>query len=435
MNRLLARRLGACALALLLASPLCAAVVRLGGTIARPLSPAVVVGAAPAAVIPILGLTQAASALIPTAALTALPAPSILPAAPAAVPTPTETTARALPAAARSEQPAASDETPSALEQLHAVTAAWDKPGVAADDAAAAPKPFPLGRRARVTAYFFDVDDNIFLGLPTKIIVFHEKTGAELPLSTEEFARVRGLIGHAGSAMEIGGRALDTGDFEFRSGPDGSFREFRDPPGGNNFIAGLKWVVENLPPDRWQGPSWKAFVLALGDPDTAAQVAIVTARAHRPSSFLEAFAYLHERGLITHLPPAENIRPVGDTANPTALKVAAVAGLLDRVQSTPFGSDAGTVLSPDGATRKILHSAGFSDDDENNFTKMVEGLAAAMKAAPGRWNKVKIVLFYTGKRGSSRKPGGYVLAPDGRLRRLTAAEKKEALTTRKGGRP
>lgn len=426
MTRISARRLGACALALLLSSPLWAAAPRLSVTLARPLGPVVIPLVVPALAVPTLGLPPAAPALALSAApsITPLPTPTALPSAP--VPTAAAAALVAAPAAA---------EQPSALEQLHAVTAAWDKPAVGADDAVPEAQPFPLGRRARVTAYFFDVDDNIFLGLPTKIIVFHKKTGAELPLSTEDFARVRGLIGRAGSAVEVDGRALDAGDYEFREGPDGSFREFRDPPGGNNFIAGLKWAVENLPPERWQGPSWKAFALALSDPDTAAQVAIVTARAHRPSSFLEAFAYLRERGLIAHLPPVENIRPVGDTADPTALKVAAVAGLLDRVQATPFGPDAGTVLSPDGAGRKVLHSAGFSDDDEKNFTKMAEGLTAAIRTAPGRWDKVKIVLFYTGKHGTGRKPGGYVLTPDGRLRRLTAAEKKEALTTRKGGRP
>lgn len=362
-----------------------------------PAAPAAALRAAPPRPLSLSpGLTRFAPTVAPLAPLAAAPAAL----APSSLPQPLVEAAHAALAPA--------DESP--LSQLRQVAAAWDKPSVSAgSDGAPAPAPaFTPGRRGRVTAYFFDVDDNIFLRLPTKIIAFHKITGEELPISTEEFALVREKIGRQDSQETVGDRRINTKDYEYRRVPGGSFREFVDPPGGNNFIGAVRWAVENLPPQAWQGPSWRAFVRALHDPETAAQTAIVTARGHRPESFLEAFRYLQERGFIAHLPAVENLFAVGNSADPAAEKVKRVMALLDRVQAAPLGARA--------RKRKLLHSAGFSDDDWKNFTAMAEGLAAARRAQPARWDRVKIVLYFTGTNHPARRPGAYVLESDGSLR-------------------
>lgn len=376
---MLARLARLCGLALLLTTPAAAAL--------RAAPRPVVAGAA------------AAARVLPLAQPPALTTPAWAPAAALPTPSPTPSALPLLPAPALPLAPAAlpSAEAPAAvaappggaLYQLHRVMAAWAKPAVDAEGEGAptAAPAFPVGRSGRVNAYFFDVDDNIFLRLPTKIVVFHKLTGAERLISTEEFALVREKVGREGELAA----------YEYRRGPAGSFREFTDPPGGNNFIGAVRWVVENLPAEAWQGPSWKAFAKALGDPETAAQVAIVTARGHRPESFVEAFQYLKDRGLIAQLPRVENVFPVGDTSDPAAAKVRTVTALLDRVQAAPLRR---------GARR---HSAGFSDDDWRNFTAMAEGLAAAQLQDPGRWSLVEIVLYFTGTNDPAHKPGAYVL--------------------------
>lgn len=390
---LFARQARLCGLVLLLTAPASAALK----AAPRP----VIVGPAGAArLAPVaLPLSLPPPAWAPAAAPLS---PLLVPSAPPLLPAPAVAADASVPAALpvsphpAAEAPASFAPPGGALYQLHRALAAWAKPAVepGGDGAPTAAPAFPVGRSGRVNAYFFDVDDNIFLRLPTKIVVFHKATGAERLISTEEFALVRTQVGREGELK----------DYEYRGGSEGSFREFRDPPGGNNFIGAVRWAVENLPPEAWQGPSWAAFAKALSDPETAAQVAIVTARGHRPESFLEAFEYLKGRGLIAHLPSLENLFPVGDSADPAAAKVKTVQALLDRVQAAPLRRGA----------RK--HSAGFSDDDWRNFTAMAEGLGAAQAADPRRWSLVEIVLYFTGTNDPAHQPGAYVL----RAGRLTS---------------
>ena len=59
---------------------------------------------------------------------------------------------------------------------------------------------------------------------------------------------------------------------------------------------------------------------------------------------------------------------------------------------------------------------GFSDDTWANYEKMRDALTAALRAQPGRWSAVKIVLFYTGKTDVAHRPEAVVLNDDGTTR-------------------
>ncbi|MGZ3806807.1 MAG: hypothetical protein ACXVCE_01875 [Bacteriovorax sp.] len=74
---------------------------------------------------------------------------------------------------------------------------------------------FHLGGRS---FYFFDFDDNVAF-LSTPIIIFHKNTGAEVTLSSGEFAHENKNIGLFGPYADY---YMDFND------ANGSFRHFRD---------------------------------------------------------------------------------------------------------------------------------------------------------------------------------------------------------------
>lgn len=295
--------------------------------------------------------------------------------------------------------------TAPALQDLREALVKWGKRPERVDVAARAwaraipqevkAKPYRRGALLRLGVHVYDVDDNLFLKLPTKIILFHKATGEELVLSTEEYAQIRPDVGME-KVVALSGRSVNLADYERRHD---TFREFRDPPGVNNFLPAVKWVVENLPEKEWQGPMFKSLQRMLSDPDTARHAAILTARKHRPESYREAFEYLREKGYVEHLPPLEHMFGVGDAVNAdtAGAKVEIMKPLLDRVQATPVGLRAKKVFDQDGRSKKRLHVVHFSDDDRGNFERMASGLAAELRADPKRWSKIKIVLHYTGK--------------------------------------
>lgn len=273
----------------------------------------------------------------------------------------------------------------------------------------------------RVTAWIFDVDNNIFKKLPTKIILFHKTSGDEKPVTTEEFALIREQIGKAGPYK----------DYEVRRDPTtGSYRRFNDTSGGNPFLEDVQFAVRNWPKSEWQGPSWDAFAYALSREDTAAWVGVLTARGHSGESILEAFKFLKEEGYLKYLPKTERLHGVGHAEDPSASKVEEMIKTVDQIQESPLGPDAPKVLDADGKGKKAMHLVGFSDDDWGNFQTMAKGLAKQVRKSEehpkGRWPDVKITLIYTGPEARKQEPGAYVLTPEGKLRPLTTDEHGEA---------
>lgn len=295
----------------------------------------------------------------------------------------------AVPAALRPVQAvAATPERPHPLGQLRQALTDWLKPGVAASDDAAA---------GAVSAFVLDLDGNAFgPGFPTKIILFKKGSAEELPVSTALFAVLEKNIG---KDFVYGGANLK--DYELRG--DASFREFFGP----KFAADLKYAAENLPASEWQGPSWAAMVHALSDPRIAAHMYVLTARQHTSEQLLDGFRYLQAAGYIKYLPKVENLYGVGGSAHTATRKAELMAGIIDSLQATALGEDGRT------------HSAGFSDDTWANYEKMRDALCAIMRREPGRWSRVKIVLFFTGTNDPAHRPEAVVLNADGTTRPYT----------------
>ncbi|MDP3542689.1 MAG: hypothetical protein Q8T11_09520 [Elusimicrobiota bacterium] len=335
----------------------------------------------------------AASALISPAGLPspvlALSVPALAPAL--AAPSVALPASVAVPASLRPVAAPASPERPNPLGQLRGVLTDWLKPDVSAEDASAA---------APVTAYVLDLDGNAFgPGFPTKIILFRKGGDRELPVPTAHFAVIEKSIGED---FAYGGANLK--DYELRG--DASFREFFGP----QFTADLKYAVENLPASQWQGPSWGALVRALGDPVLAAHTYVLTARQHTSEQLLDGFRYLQAAGYIRYLPKVENLHGVGGTHRTAQRKAELMAEFVDSLQAAPLGADGGR------------HAIGFSDDTWANHERMRDSLSAILRREPGRWSKVKIVLFFTGTNEVARRPEAIVLLPGGGTRPYVPGE-------------
>lgn len=325
----------------------------------------------------------AASALISPAGLPspalALSVPTLAPAmAPPAVALPAPV---AVPASLRPVAAPASPERPNPLGQLRAVLADWLKPGVIA-----------AGDAAPVSAYVLDLDGNAFgPGFPTKIILFKKGGDQELSVPTAHFAVIEKNIG---ADFAYGGANLK--DYELRG--DASFREFFGP----KFTEDLRYAVENLPASQWQGPSWPALVRALSDPVLAAHTYVLTARQHTSEELLDGFRYLQAAGYIRYLPKVENLHGVGGTHRTAERKAELMAEFIDALQAAP----------PAGGR----HAIGFSDDTWANHEKMRDALTGILRREPGRWSRVKIVLFFTGSNDLSHRPEAIALEGDGSTR-------------------
>lgn len=113
--------------------------------------------------------------------------------------------------------------------------------------------------------YAFDWDDNLMF-MPTKIIVLSED-GAEVGMSTEDFAEYRVKIGK--EPFEYKGKTI-TG---FASDP---FRNFTTKGDKQFLIDSMK---------AKPGPAWADFVEAINN---GSIFSIVTARGHNPNTLKEA---------------------------------------------------------------------------------------------------------------------------------------------------
>lgn len=281
-------------------------------------------------------------------------------------------------------------------------------------------------------SFAFDIDDNI-LFMPTQIRVFHKQTGEEVGISTAEFAEVRSHIGKQGKYK----------DYEMRTDPlTGSLRFFGDAVDPDQFYNDLKWVIENVAPEKWQGPSWKAHQEAMSNYETAQNTTYITARLHSPRSIYKGLILLQERGYIKFLPREENIFPVsypkfqneirfgkiknGVASDPSSTKAEVMIAILDELNALQMTDEVQVVVDRDGNSRARLRTWGFSDDDYGNYSKAVNVLTA--EVAKGRWPNLKLVLFYTGHNGPIA-PETKVIKSDGSLRIPTGAEVRREIQT------
>ncbi len=250
----------------------------------------------------------------------------------------------------------------------------------------------------------FDFDDNLVF-TDAKIRPKHNRTGKEASLSTQEWAAAREQMGKPGKWKDY-------------SAPADAFREVTDstPDGTALFPKQVKAAIAK-PKAAWQGPAWKSFVRAMGNPENRATTGIITARRHSVDSTYAALNVLFDQGLLPALPDKAGLFVVMDPGFPTEFqaptiperKAKVMLHLLDRLDKIPL---------PAGATQ--THLWGFSDDDYGNILTAEQTLGPQVAAK--RWPHTKVLLAFTGLNHPLEKPRCEVLANGGKPRPCTGAE-------------
>lgn len=240
------------------------------------------------------------------------------------------------------------------------------------------PRPFEHDRnyaKGGRSFYFFDFDDNVAV-VPTPAVLFHKKTGAELHISSREFAR---------SGHEIGKTGLYADYLVEFNDRTGTFRFFRDQKHTwlEKILGRRQIFIEDMakalkaPDWNWKGPSWQTFYHATYN---RRPISIITARGHHPDTIRKGFHLFKEEGFIPHEPNYLDIFPVShpDTRrrlqdfemklSVAELKKKAIIASVDRAIERYGYSD--------------HHRFGMSDDDPRNIELIVEAMTELKSKFP-----------------------------------------------------
>lgn len=238
--------------------------------------------------------------------------------------------------------------------------------------------------------YAFDWDDNI-LKMPTEIVL-KEKSGQEVGMSTEDFAKYRDIIGK--EEFEYNGKNI-TGY------ANDSFRYFRDDADPNIFTKDVEKALN----EKRFAKSYNDFIECL---TTGSLFAIITARGHEPGPMRKGIEFMINRltsaqktSMIDHLKMYSHLfdEPIksddvlikeyldkceyigvsspsrgGKPDNPEKAKEEAFLGFVEKCNSfakeleNKFNSDPETLKR--GEKWKVIAKIGFSDDDAKNIKHM-----------------------------------------------------------------
>jgi len=213
--------------------------------------------------------------------------------------------------------------------------------------------------------YFFDFDDNVAY-LSTPIIIFHKANGAELNLSSGEFAKEHKYIGKSGKYADY---FMDFNDLH------GSFRHFRDHELNpievsegkkQSFVEDIQKALENVD-SVWKAPSWNCFYHATYN---HRPVSLITARGHHPETIKDGVNFMVKTGYLPHDPLYHSIYPVSNPSirkelgdNELNKSVAELKKIAIRKSVEKAIEDFG--YSP-------FHRFGMSDDDHKNIELITE---------------------------------------------------------------
>lgn len=231
--------------------------------------------------------------------------------------------------------------------------------------------------------YAFDWDDNI-VHMPTKIFLKNDK-GYEVPMSTEDFANYRSVVGK--EPFEYNGEVV----VDFSNNPFRDFGVNGDP----------KFLKDSLKASV--GPAWEDFKEAI---NSGSIFAIITARGHHPNTIKEAiynyiqndFNGISKKELIKNLKKYRDFveeekmddddmiksylelnkyNPVSfgvtdEAQSPEEAKVKAMVDFVNYVKSMAAMLQKQAFLKKDIANKFIPRKPliGFSDDDELNVEKI-----------------------------------------------------------------
>jgi hypothetical protein len=212
--------------------------------------------------------------------------------------------------------------------------------------------------------YFFDFDDNV-ANLSTSIFIYHKDSGAEVCLSSREFAEHSAHIGKRGPYKDF---RIDYDDQK------GTFRCFRDKDLGlvRRWLGGRQTFVRDLAHAlgleefHWQGPSWSCFKHAVFN---RRPISLITARGHHPETLKEGIQLMVREGHLPHEPNYLSLFPVSHPRIKSQLGLAL---------NTPIAQlkQAAIRASVQEAFRTYgfspHHRFGMSDDDPENVRLIVE---------------------------------------------------------------
>ncbi len=231
--------------------------------------------------------------------------------------------------------------------------------------------------------YFFDFDDNVAF-LTTPMFLFHRDTGAEIQISSREFAQQSRLIGKQGAYSDY---ILD------HNPVTGSFRNFRDQDLNwlERFLGRRQVFVEDLasalglPDIHWKGPSWNCFYHAVfnGRP-----TALITARGHHPRTIKAGIRLWADEG---HLPTEPNYLEIYPVSHPVTKQALGLENSTD-ISSLKRRAIRAAVLK---ALRVYGHNPhhrfGMSDDDPRN----IEGIIAEMRELKREYAEMSFFIIQT----------------------------------------
>ena len=143
----------------------------------------------------------------------------------------------------------------------------------------------------------FDWDDNLVF-MPTRLIMY--KNEEEFVVQSDIFNIIRDPESRRIHSLE---------NYELKM-PE-SFKYFSDAKEGNASRYFVEDLEEILQTEGWKGPRFKEFQDATESEESANMTFVITSRKQSPQTIHVGLVFLANKGLIKHVPPVENLWPVG----------------------------------------------------------------------------------------------------------------------------
>lgn len=208
--------------------------------------------------------------------------------------------------------------------------------------------------------YFFDFDDNVAY-LRTPVVLFHKRTEKELHLASNEYYKVRHLLGDKDSPFEH--YRFDSND------KSGSYKFFRDQDHSIwERLVGKKQIFEKDLIDvlkdldlNWKAPSWDFFYHATFN---KRPISIITARGHNPETLRKGMERFVDYGYLPHLPNFLAILPVSHTPTRKELGDTELKLSIPELKKLAIRKSVFQAIENYGEDKP--HRFGMSDDDPAN---------------------------------------------------------------------
>ena len=221
---------------------------------------------------------------------------------------------------------------------------------------------FSVGGRS---FYFFDFDDNVAI-LSTPIYVFHKDTGAQVRLSSRDFAEVQRHLGKPGPYQDY------KMDFCEKTG---SFRNFRDKEMSvlervvgkpQSFIQDLNEAL-GFPDYHWKGPSWSCFYHAVFNDRP---ISVITARGHHPDTIKKGIKQFVKHSHLPKEPNYLSVYPVNHSGVKEELGAPVSEVDVAKLKQSAIRSSVERAIEIYGDNP--YHRFGMSDDDPKNVDLIIQ---------------------------------------------------------------